>query len=62
MGLDLDLPRLRLATLVRKNRIKGGGNLSDRAGLEMGLEEGFMFMVAVEELKKERAKEEGGGE
>lgn len=52
MGLDLDLPRLRLATLVLKKRMRGGGNLSVRAGLEMGLEEGFIFMAGLEGVRK----------
>ncbi|KAF7818594.1 hypothetical protein G2W53_024049 [Senna tora] len=46
IGLDLDLPRLLLPTLLLKNLINGGGNFSVRPGLEMGLADSFMFILA----------------
>ena len=50
MGLDLDR-RLRLDTLVLRNRIisgAGGGYLSGRPGLDMAFESGFIFMFMVD--------------
>jgi len=42
--VDLDLPLLLLPALFLKNLINGGGNLSVRPGLEMGLVCSFMLL------------------
>ena len=42
IGLDLDFLLLLLASLLLRNLMSGGGNLSVRPGLEMGLADSFM--------------------
>ncbi|GER28690.1 phototropic-responsive NPH3 family protein [Striga asiatica] len=43
MGLERDLPRLRLPGLVRRILINGGGNFSARPGLDSGFDRALIF-------------------
>lgn len=47
MGLERDRPRLRLPTLLRRNRINGGGNFSALLGLDNGFDKAFILTVSV---------------
>lgn len=44
IGLERDLPRLLLPTLVLRNLINGGGNFSVRPGLDMDFADNFIFV------------------
>lgn len=45
IGLERDLPLLLLPTLLLRNLINGGGNLSVRPGLDMGFVDNFILSV-----------------
>lgn len=45
IGLERKRPLLLLPTLVLRNLINGGGNLSVRPGLDMGFADSFIFLT-----------------